>query len=103
MVAPAVAYSSQAVAAFCAKYAIAELSLFGSVLRDDFDPGSDIDVLVAFKHGSEGITFDNLPEMLDELRTIFGGRRIDLVERRMITNPFKRHHILTNRRVIHAA
>jgi predicted nucleotidyltransferase len=103
VVAPAVPYSAEAVTAFCAKYGIAELSLFGSVLRGDFQHDSDVDVLVVFKPDSDGMTFENLPDMLDELRAIFGGRRIDLVERRMITNPFKRHHILTNRRVIHAA
>lgn len=103
MVAPNVPFSSDAVAAFCAKHRIAELSLFGSVLREDYGPDSDVDVMVVFDPGAEGITFENLPDMLDELQAIFGGRRVDLVERRLITNPFKRHHILTNRRVIHAA
>ena len=98
-----VTFSPDAVAAFCRKYGIIELSLFGSALRDDFGPDSDVDVLVAFEPGAEGITFENLPDMLDELKGIFNGRRIDLVERRLVTNPFKRHHILTNRRVIHAA
>ncbi len=103
MVAPRIRFSPEAVAAFCEKQGIAELSLFGSVLREDFGPDSDVDVMVAFEPGAEGITFDNLPDMLDELRSIFDGRRIDLVERRLITNPFKRHHMLTNRRIIHAA
>ncbi len=103
MTLPQIEFVPEAVSAFCEKRGIAELSLFGSVLRDDFSPQSDIDVMVVFEPGAEGITFDNLPDMLDELKTIFGGRRVDLVERRTITNPFKRHHILTNRRVIHAA
>jgi uncharacterized protein len=103
MVAPAVPFSPASVAAFCERFGIAELSLFGSVLRDDFDHDSDVDVMVVFKRGAAGITFQNLPDMLDDLQAIFGGRRIDLVERRMITNPFKRYHILNHRRVIHAA
>ncbi len=98
-----VQYSNDGIAAFCKRYGVTELSLFGSVLREDFTSDSDVDVMIAFDPGAEGITFENLPDMLDELKSIFGGRRVDLVERRLITNPFKRYHILTNRQVIHAA
>jgi predicted nucleotidyltransferase len=103
MTAPQIQFSPDAVAAFCRKHGIAELSLFGSVLREDFGPDSDVDVMVAFEQGAGGITFENLPDMLDELQALFEGRRVDLVERRLVTNPFKRYHILTNRQVIHAA
>ncbi len=103
MTAPRIEYSPDAVAAFCEKHQVTELSLFGSVLREDFTLNSDIDVMIVFKRDAEGITFENLPDMLDELEAIFGGRRVDVVERRHVTNPFKRHHILTNRRIIHAA
>ncbi|HZW10715.1 MAG TPA: nucleotidyltransferase domain-containing protein [Phycisphaerales bacterium] len=86
---------------FCRKWGIQEFSLFGSVLRDDFRPDSDVDVLVAFERGRTASLEDWL-DMLDELRGIFG-REIDLVERRRVTNPFRRYEILTNRRVIYAA
>ena len=89
------------VAAFCEKWQVAELSVFGSVLRDDFRPDSDVDVLVSFKPGA-GMTFEGLLDMRDELREIFG-REVDLVEKRLVTNPFRRHQILTTKKVLYAA
>jgi len=89
------------IAAFCRKWKIRELALFGSVLREDFRPDSDIDVLVNFEPDG-GITFDNRAEMLDELTEIFG-RKVDLVEKDAIHNPFRRHNILTTKEVVYAA
>lgn len=90
------------IADFCRKWRIREFSLFGSILRDDFRPDSDVDVLVVF---DDDVTFDwdQWLAMEAELRAIFGNRNIDLVERRLIKNPFRRDHILTNRRIIYAA
>ena len=85
---------------FCRKWGIRELSLFGSVLRDDFGPDSDVDVLVDFAPGG-GVTFDNRVEMLDELAAIFG-RPVDLVEREGLRNPFRRHAVLSTREVVYA-
>jgi len=86
---------------FCRRWHINELALFGSVLRDDFRPDSDIDVLVSF--ASDGrLTFDNRPDILDELAAILG-RPVDLVEERQLRNPFRRHAILTTKKVIYAA
>lgn len=93
--------NSEMIAEFCRRLKIAEFSLFGSALRDDFRPESDVDVLVTFEPGG-GITFDNRVEMLDELAAIFG-RQVDLVEKDAIRNPFRRYEILNNRRVIYAA
>lgn len=87
--------------AFCRKWKIKELALFGSVLREDFGPDSDVDVLVTFAPGG-GITFDNRVEMLDELAAIFG-REVDLVEKQALRNPFRRHVILTTKEVLYAA
>lgn len=87
--------------AFCRRWKIKEFALFGSVLREDFRPDSDIDVLVTFGPGG-GITFDNRVEMLDELAEIFG-REVDLVEKDAIRNPFRRHEIITTREVVYAA
>lgn len=78
-----------------------ELSLFGSVLRSDFHPDSDVDVLVVSQPGVNH-QIEAWIAMDDELEAMFG-RAIDLVERRMIVNPFRRHHVLTHRRVLHAA
>jgi uncharacterized protein len=85
---------------FCRRWKIKEFALFGSVLREDFHPDSDIDVLVSFEPDG-GITFDNRVEMLDELAEIFG-RQVDLVEKDAIRNPFRRHDILTTKEVVYA-
>lgn len=63
------------IAAFCRRHGIRRLSLFGSVLRDDFGPDSDINVLVEFKPGIRtGLRFF---AMQDELSSILG-RKVDL-------------------------
>ncbi len=63
------------IAAFCQRHKIDRLSLFGSILRDDFGPESDVDVLVEFRPGSTpGLAFF---AMQDELSEIIG-RRVDL-------------------------
>ncbi len=92
----------EALRAFAQRWRLAELSLFGSILRDDYSPGSDVDVLVAFAPGA-GADLDQWMSMHDELAAIFPGRTIDLVERKAVLNPFRRHHILTTRRVVYAA
>mgnify|MGYP002625302701 CR=1 FL=1 len=87
--------------ALCDKWKVRELSLFGSVLRDDFDEDSDVDVLVSFETDAPWSLWD-LIVMRDELSAMFG-RPVDLVEREAIENPFRRHRILTTREIIHAA
>jgi len=87
--------------AFCRKWKIRELSLFGSVLRDDFRPDSDVDVLVSFELDAPWDLF-HLVEMRDELIALFG-RDVDLVEKEGLRNPFRRRTILDTREVIYAA
>ncbi|MBI5886265.1 MAG: nucleotidyltransferase family protein [Deltaproteobacteria bacterium] len=92
------------IAEFCKKWQILEFSFFGSVLRDDFRPDSDIDVLVTFAKDAEHGLFD-LIHMEDELKTIFG-RSVDLVSRRGIEasrNHIRRNAILNSTEVIYAA
>ena len=86
---------------FCLRWQITEFSLFGSILRDDFSPDSDIDVLVTFAPDAPWDLFD-IVAMQDELATIFG-RKVDLVEKESLKNPFRRHTILRDREVIYAA
>ena len=86
---------------FCGKWKIREFSLFGSVLRDDFGPNSDIDVMVSFDEKARWDLFD-LVDMIEELKTIFG-REVDLVEKGTIRNPFRRHSIMTTKEVLYAA
>src|SRR4029453_2265990 len=86
------------IADFCKRWQITEFALFGSVLRDDFRPDSDVDVLVSFAPDAPYSLFDFV-RMENELRTIFG-RDVDLVEKAGLRNPFRRHEILQNSRVI---
>lgn len=86
---------------FCVRYGVRELSLFGSVLREDFSPQSDVDILIEFLPG-RGFTFENTPDIIDELTAIFG-RRVDVAEKGTITNPFRRNAILGSARVVYAA
>lgn len=85
---------------FCQRWKITEFALFGSVLRDDFRPNSDIDVLVTFAEGSEYSLFD-LAQMQIELKTILACE-VDLVEKAGLRNPFRRRAILNNMEVIYA-
>src|SRR4051812_19924171 len=93
---------TQRIEEFCRKYGVAELSLFGSVLREDFSASSDVDVLVAFRSG-ETMTVEKYLDMRDELSAMFGGREIDLVQKPLLKNPFRRYEILTTRQVVYAA
>lgn len=98
---PRIAVPQEAIEAFCHKWKITEFALFGSVLRDDFRPDSDVDVLVTFAEDSHWGGFD-LVDMIDELKVLFG-REVDLVERDAIRNPFRRRHIMEHHMVLYAA
>lgn len=87
--------------AFCQKWKVIEFSLFGSVLRDDFRPDSDVDVLVSFEESAGWDLYDWV-DMIEELKVIFG-REVDLVSKKGIRNPFRRHSILTTKKVLYAA
>ena len=86
---------------FCRRWKVTEMALFGSVLRDDFRTGSDVDVLVSFSPDARWSLWD-LSTMREELREIFG-RDVDLVEKKALRNPFRRHEILTTKQVIYVA
>ena len=73
--------------------------MFGSVLRNDFGPDSDIDVLVAFREDAEWSLWDWI-NMVDEFKVLFG-REVDVVEESGLRNPFRRHEIFRTRKVIH--
>lgn len=86
---------------FCRRHKVVEFALFGSVLRDDFGPDSDIDILVSFapEAGWSLLDFVGMQHELEEML----GRKVDLVERAGLRNPFRRHEILRNLQVIYAA
>lgn len=96
-----IAIPKERVADFCRRWKVARLDLFGSVLREDFRPDSDVDVLVEFQPDAKWSLFD-LVGMQDELGDIFG-RKVDLVELSAVRNPFRRREIERTRQVLFAA
>lgn len=86
-------------AELCERYHIRKLALFGSVLREDFGPDSDIDVLVEFKPGhAPGLAFFRLQDELSKLI----GRRVDLHTPAFLSRYF-RDKVLREARVIYVA
>ena len=75
--------------------------LFGSVLRPDFSAESDVDLLVNFKKDPRRGYFEFV-EVKNELEDFFG-RPVDLIEERLLENPFRRDEILAHRQEIYAA
>ena len=98
----AIEIDHQAVADFCRKWQIRELSLFGSVLRpEEFRDDSDVDVMITFDDEARWTLFDFV-EMQDELTELFG-RRVDLLSKRALKNPYRRQSILSTAQVLYAA
>lgn len=94
----------QEIARFCRKWQIVELSLFGSVLRADFNPESDVDVLAAFSPQSVWGLFDHV-QMQQELQSLLG-RNVDLISRRALDysqNQILQTEILNTAKVIYRA
>ncbi len=90
--------------AFCRRWKIKELALFGSVLRDDFRPDSDVDVLVTFEVDTRWSLFKMI-DMQDELKEVLG-RKVDLVERLSVErseNYIRRRHILHSLEPVYVA
>ena len=93
----------QAIQAFCDRWKITELALFGSILRDDFRPDSDIDILVTFSPEADWSLLDHAT-MQQELASLLN-REVDLVSKRAIErshNWIRRQEILTTAQVIYA-
>jgi len=89
---------------FCRAHRIRRLSVFGSALREDFRPDSDVDILVSFEEDARHSLFD-LVSMQDELEAILG-RAVDLVEREAVEqseNYIRRRHILQNEEPVYVA
>jgi len=100
----AVHVDKEKLGAFCRKYQIKQLALFGSVLRGDFRSDSDVDVLVTFLPEAKHTLFD-LVRMQEELKGIFG-REVDLVSRRGIEasrNYLRKRAILESAEVVYGA
>jgi len=90
--------------AWCHRWQVAELAFFGSVLREDFRPDSDVDVLIRFSDTSQWSLLDHIA-MEEELAAFFG-RKVDLVSKRAVEasrNPIRRGLILDSAQVVYAA
>ncbi|MCS6938598.1 MAG: nucleotidyltransferase domain-containing protein [Roseiflexus sp.] len=94
----------EAIADFCRRWRIVEFAIFGSALRDDFRPDSDVDILVTFEPGMQW-TFQQWLTMVRELEEMFA-RKVDLVERSLVEqseNYIRRKHILSHLERIYVA
>ena len=98
---PRIAIPQKQIEAFCKKWRVREFALFGSVLRDDFRPDSDIDVLVSFMEDPD-IGLWDLSEMAEELEALYA-RKVDLVIKEGLNNPFRRKEILERRNFFYSA
>lgn len=95
---PQVCIPGDRVAAFCRRFRVRRLSLFGSVLRDDFRPGSDVDVLVEFEPGQ--VIGLRIGQMEQELTEMLDGRAIDLRTPNELS-PYFRAEVLREVRVVY--
>ncbi|MEW6030198.1 MAG: nucleotidyltransferase family protein [Chloroflexota bacterium] len=90
----------QKLAELCRRYHIRRLAYFGSVLRGDFGPTSDVDILVEFEEGhTPGLAFIDIQ---DELSSLLGGREVDLVTPKFLNRRIK-DRVLKEARVAYAA
>ena len=90
--------------AFCQKWRITEFAVFGSVLREDFSPESDVDVLVTFEDGARW-RYEDIWDMKLELAALFG-REVDVAQRKLVEtdeNWLRRQRILESARTLYAA
>ncbi|MDQ3362983.1 MAG: nucleotidyltransferase domain-containing protein [Actinomycetota bacterium] len=87
----------------CDRYGVRRLALFGSALRDDFDPGrSDLDLLVEFSPTSPQEHAEAYFGLLENLESLFG-RRVDLLELGAVRNPYLRREIEEQQETLYAA
>ena len=96
--------SPAVLAAFCERWKIARLEGFGSILREDFGPQSDVDVLYSFEEGAEWTLFEVMA-MEEELEQLFH-RKVDFVSRRAIeehANRFIKQEVLARAVELYAA
>ena len=98
--APNIKLDDSVIREFCRKWKVKELALFGSVLREDFQPDSDVDVLVTFADDAD-LSLFGFVRMSDELAELLG-REVDLVGKAALRNPFRRKSILENMEVVYA-
>lgn len=100
MIHPSLELPMEAIGELCRRYHVRELSVFGSAVRDDFRPDSDVDFLVEFEPEAQ-IGLGELMGLLDDL-TDTVGRKADLVTKRGL-KPLIRDEVLGSAEVLYAA
>lgn len=93
------------IARICKRHGVVELAVFGSILRNDFRPDSDIDFLARFENDDLGPWMSRLAELEDDLSRLLG-RDVDVVDWVGVErsrNPYRRHGILSERQLLYAA
>ena len=99
-----ISFDEEPLRVLCQRWKITELSLFGSVLRDDFGPEADVDVLITFEPRAPWSLLD-LARAQRELASLVG-RPVDLLTRRSVeqhTNPWTKHLILSSAQTLFRA
>jgi predicted nucleotidyltransferase len=84
----------------CKQFKVRELYAFGSVLRDDFNSGSDIDLLIQFANVDLMEYFDNYMDLKEAFEKLFG-RTVDLVENQAIRNPIFRKIVDRDKKLLY--
>lgn len=95
---------TEKLALFGQRWQIREIALFGSVLRDDFRPDSDVDVLITFDESTDWGLFAHV-QMQQELESLFG-RPVDLISRKALegsSNWARRKNILNSAQVVYSS
>lgn len=101
---PRIPIDREKIAEFCQKHGIIEFSLFGSVLRDDFGPDSDVDVMISLSPQTR-FGLIKYGRLIYDLRQLIG-RDVDVVLRKEIeasSNRFRKRDVLSNHRTIYVA
>ena len=91
MILPKLTIDETAIAEYAEQHHIAEMYVFGSALRDDFNDSSDIDILVSFDQNTEISYFDILE--VKRVLSDFFNRKVDLVEKEALVNPYRKKEI----------
>ena len=95
-----VSIPKEKISEFCQRWEIIEFSLFGSILRDDFNEQSDIDILVTFAEDAEIGLFE-IAQIKIELEELYD-RPVDVIEKASLRNPYRRKEILNTAEVFYA-
>ncbi len=97
-------FDMSAIEPFCRRWRIRELAVFGSAVRGEMRPDSDVDVMVSFEKGAEPTLFE-MSRLSRELGEVLG-REVDVLTRRGVEgsrNPYRRREILATAETLYAA